>query len=468
MFSNLQKMKTLLYFFFIFISISVFSQEEAITYEQALERMNNQNYALKSAHANKLSHEMERKTMRGLYLPKVSLSATYMKLNEDIGIDISPVTDIYAGFVGTPPNKQLPTNLVLQKEQFGVVGLNFIWPIFTGGKIRAANKAMDANISEALYKIEQAEDKLNTELVERYFGYRLSKKAIELYRESYDAMLLHLDHAKKMEENGMISKAQRLYVEFSASNAKMEWQKSIKQTQTVQEALSNTLGDSIDIQPISELFLIRQIEDVSFFQESAIENNPILKQVESKKMLATQNYNIQRSNYMPTIAVVGNKELIQEDLSHMVPDWFIGVNLSWTIFDGASRGYKVKSAKATINRVEYIQTKAKSDIVTYVNKLYNELQMHIEQFETMTKTYEFANEYLRVQKKAFAEGFATSKDVVDAELTVNKVKIGRMKTMNDYVLSLARLLEISGQPELFLQYSLRVDRESENFPEIIE
>lgn len=459
-------MNKILLLIFILVNFISFGQvSEEITFEQASLRMNKQNYTLKSADANKRSQEMERKTMRGKYLPKVWMSASYVKFNKDIGLDVSPITDAYSGLTGTPAQKQLPTNLVLQKEEFGMVGVNFVWPIFTGGKIRAANKAMDANINEALYKIEQTENKLNTELVERYFGYRLSVKAIDLYKESYDAMLLHLDHARKMEENGMISKAQRLYVEYSVSNAKMEWQKVIKQSQTIKEALSNTIGDSLDVIPVSELFLIKNIEPLEFFQRAAIENNPILKQVQAKKMLANQNYKIQRSNYMPTLAVVGNKELYQESLSHLVPNWFIGVNLKWTLFDGASRTYKVKSAKATIDRVDFIEIKANSDIATYINKLYNELEMHIEQLETMKKTYEFANEYLRVQKKAFAEGFATTKDVVDAELTVNKVKLGRINTMNDYVLSLAKLLEISGQSDLFLAYSKRADREKENFKE---
>ena len=460
--------KTIIYSLLIFLNIHSLVAQESLTFEHAQQRMESRNLSLKSAQSNKKAQEMQRKTMRGLYLPKVSISATYMKLDQDVGLDISPISEAYGNFTGAPANKQLPSTLVLQNEDFTVAGVNFIWPIFTGGKIRSANKAMDANIDDALYKIEQKENELNTELVERYYGYRLSTKAVELYKEAYDAMLIHLDHAQKLEENGMISKAQRLYVEFTTSNAKMEWQKAIKQNNTVKEALNNTLGDSTDIIPISELFLLKNIEPVDFFQQSAIENNPLLKQVNSKKQLAKANYNIKRSDYLPTLALVGNKELYTQDLSHLMPDWFVGVNLSWTVFDGVSRTYKVKSARATMDMVDYIDAKAKSDITTYINKLYNDLQMQVEQLETMEKTYEFANEYLRVQKKAFAEGFATTKEVTDAELTVNKVKIGRAKTMNDYVLSLAKLLEFSGQTNLFLQYSIRADREKEDFPEINE
>ncbi len=456
------------YILIILLNIQLVSAQENLTFEAALQRMENKNLSLKSATANKRAQEMQRKTMRGLYLPKVSISATYLKMDKDIGLDISPISEAYGNLTNAPAGKQLPSTLVLQNEDFSMAGINFIWPVFTGGKIHSANKAMDAKIDESLYKIEQKENELNTELVKRYYGYRLSKKAVNLYKESYDAMLIHLDHAKKMEENGMISKAQRLYVEYSCSNAKMEWQKSIKQANTVKEALSNTLGDSIDVTPISELFILKKIEPVEFFQQSAIKNNPLLKQVSSKKDLARANYNIKRSDYLPTLALVGNKEIYTKNLSHLVPDWFVGVNLSWTIFDGVSRTYKIKSARATMDMVDFIDTKAKSDIATYIYKLYNELEMQVEQLETMGKTFQFANEYLRVQKKAFAEGFATSKDVVDAELVVNKVKIGRIKIMNDYVLTLAKLLEFSGQSQLFLKYSLQDDIEKEDFPKANE
>jgi len=448
---------------FAMLKISIAQNNSALSYEQAIVKMSKNNYALKSTHANKKSQEYSRKSTRGLYFPKLSLSASLVKLDQDVGIDISPLSNALGSAINLPPEKMLPSTLVFQKEKFSMVGVNLLWPVFNGGKIRAANKAMDAKIDDALFSIEQTENELNTELVQRYFGYRLSQKAISLYRESYDAMLLHQHNAKRMLENGIISNSEKLYVDISVSNAKMEWQSSVKQANTILNGLNNTLGDTANVVATTPLFLIKQIKPVSFFQESAIRNNAMLKQVGAKKILAAQNYNIKKSDYYPSVAIVANKEVYHDNLSELVPDWFVGVNLRWTIFDGAARTNKVKAAKETVNMVNYLEMKAKADINTYINKLYNQLVMNVEQFETMEVTYEFATEYLRIQNKSFSEGFATAKDVVDAQLILSKVKIARIKTMNDYVLSLAKLLEASGQPELFLQYSNAEYRETENF-----
>ena len=174
-------------------------------------------------------------------------------------------------------------------------------------------------------------------------------------------------------------------------------------------------------------------------------------------------HHISTSNYLPTVAVVGNKVISDYQLAEIMPNWFVGVNLRWTLFDGMSRTYETKSSRATMDRVEFLETKAQEDISTLINKLYNDLNSNVDQLHDLNTTYKFVVEYERVTQKAFTEGFSTSKDVVDAQLMLNKVKVGRLKIMNDYVLSLAKLLQYSGNPEMFLEYSHQKDREREAF-----
>jgi len=458
--------RILLFSFFISSALSVYSQEitENMTFEEAYQSMTNNNLALKGADSEKKSNEYLRKTTRGLYLPRISLNANYTKFDSDIGVDISAVTGA-AGGIGIVPSGNLltPSKLVIQKEQVAIASIDMIWPIFTGGKIMAANKAMDAKIDEAEFKIDQKKSELNTELVERYYGYRLATRAVDLYQDVLDAMLLHQRDAEKLEENGMISKAQKLYADLSVSKAQAELNHAKNTQNTVAEALKNTIAQNHPVNPTSELFLNDHIEPVEFFINAALENNPLLKEVDSKKELAKQMHNISTSDYLPTVAIVGNKILADYQLSETIPNWFVGVNLRWTLFDGMARSNKALASKATMDRVDFLQAKAKEDISTLVNKLYNDLTSCVDQLNDLNTTYKFAVEYERVTQKAFSEGFATSKDVVDAQLVLNKVKVGRLKIMNDYVLSLAKLLQYSGKPELFLEYSHKEDRERENF-----
>src|SRR5690606_36947058 len=66
---------------------------------------------------------------------------------------------------------------LIQKSQFGTVSAGVTWPLFTGGKINAANAAARIRISEAAQVERQKTGELMSQLVERYFGLALALEA---------------------------------------------------------------------------------------------------------------------------------------------------------------------------------------------------------------------------------------------------------------------------------------------------
>lgn len=65
----------------------------------------------------------------------------------------------------------------------------------------------------------------------------------------------------------------------------------------------------------------------------------------------------------------------------------------------------------------------------------------------------FAGEYLSNKEKLFAEGAATSTDVVDARLHLARLKVDRLQTAYRFTLLLAGLLELCGESAQFPEYS---------------
>ena len=66
---------------------------------------------------------------------------------------------------------------------------------------------------------------------------------------------------------------------------------------------------------------------------------------------------------------------------------------------------------------------------------------------------------MRVRTRAFNEGFASSLDVVDAEMALSRVRIERLRAMYDFDVALASLLEVSGGSEKIDEYRMRSERE---------
>jgi outer membrane protein TolC len=212
------------------------------------------------------------------------------------------------------------------------------------------------------------------------------------------------------------------------------------------------VGDSSDLTPASRLFILKNIEDENFFIAMALRNNPQLQQVDSKRELAATGVKLEKSNYLPTVALTGTYDLANKDLSPYVPDWMVGVGLKWSLFEGTSRYRNLQAAKFKEDQVEQAGLKAEEDIKTVIKKLHQQLGMQVEQLEELDKTLEFAQTYVESRDKAFHEGLSTSTELVDANLLLAKVKIERLQAMYNYDVTLATLVQVCGSPELFLEY----------------
>jgi len=87
------------------------------------------------------------------------------------------------------------------------------------------------------------------------------------------------------------------------------------------------------------------------------------------------------------------------------------------------------------------------------------LMKALEQFEALDASLALAEENLRVRRRGFEEGLATSLDVVDAQLTLSGVHVERLVAAFDFVVALAELLEASGQSDKFEEYRSRAHLE---------
>jgi outer membrane protein TolC len=86
-----------------------------------------------------------------------------------------------------------------------------------------------------------------------------------------------------------------------------------------------------------------------------------------------------------------------------------------------------------------------NDLVrTQVRKEYHDLETAKEQLECLSTSMDLAAENLRLNKLSFNAGAASSIEVIDAELALEKVKMEQMKALYDYDVALVNLLASAG------------------------
>ncbi|WP_372774826.1 TolC family protein [Mangrovibacterium sp.] len=477
---------------------SVFGQEQAqlLSFDQAMQMMLKQNPALLRQKEEIRQKEFEMKSKKGLHLPSVSISAQAVAMSDPLHLDLTPVSEaitplyetlgtygVFSGVANPDPatsslmptlTDELSTQAVrsqlldaaeeiemanwdetIQEENFALVSASFLWPIFTGGKIDGANKAADAEFKISKEELRHTEGLLLTELVTRYYGLVLGLQVVDLRTEMLVSMENHYSDAQKLFENGMIARVELLHSEVARNEAERELKKAKRNVEILRTGLNATLaGDSLPVViPASNLFINPDVAELKAWIDNAKDLNPQLNQIQQKKELVDIKHTIEKNEYLPTIAAMGNYNLVDKDFSPYMPDWMVGVGMRWTLFNGMARKNNLRASETRHNQVAYAEEKANDDLEAYLVKLFHELQMQIEQKDELETTLELAVEYRSSAEKAFNEGFATSTTVVEANTKVMAVKTQRLNVLYQYDVALAYFMQTAGVPEQFIAFS---------------
>ena len=451
-------------------------QGRTLSLEEALEMTLSDNPAIRAAEFNRRAAQQERRAAIGLRMPQIGITGSYAYLGKDIEIDLNnmktPVQNLAGQILqsGMIPSDYIPSisqmlsgamaaswALPLQDRSLGFVGGDVTVPLWMGGKINAANRAARINEQTARSQGIQQRNALVSELVERYYGLALARQVVVVRQQVVDGVRKHLEDAAALEAQGMISRSEKLYVEFKMSEAERDLQNAQSQVETIAAALNSTIGQTDDYQPVTAMFILERIEPLDHFRTLAAERNPLLDQVDQKRRLAYEGVRAQRSSFLPQVVAMGGMSFYDYQVSKVLPRWAVGVGVNFKLFDGLNREYKYSAAKQTVRRVEALQDKAGNDISVLVEKLYNQMENYRTQMASIEASLAFAEEYLKTKNAAFLEGMSSSTDLIDAELNLAKVKTERIEAAYRYAVSLAQLLEAAGISDEFTAYMRRQD-----------
>ena len=451
-------------------------QGRTLSLEEALEMTLSDNPAIRAAEFNRRAAQQERRAAIGLRMPQIGITGSYAYLGKNIEIDLNnmkaPVQNLAGQILqsGMIPSDYIPSisqmlsgamaaswALPLQDRSLGFVGGDVTVPLWMGGKINAANRAARINEQTARSQGIQQRNALVSELVERYYGLALARQVVVVRQQVVDGVRKHLEDAAALEAQGMISRSEKLYVEFKMSEAERDLQNAQSQVETIAAALNSTIGQTDNYQPVTAMFILERIEPLDHFRTLAAERNPLLDQVDQKRRLAYEGVRAQRSSFLPQVVAMGGMSFYDYQVSKVLPRWAVGVGVNFKLFDGLNREYKYSAAKQTVRRVEALQDKAGNDISVLVEKLYNQMENYRTQMASIEASLAFAEEYLKTKNAAFLEGMSSSTDLIDAELNLAKVKTERIEAAYRYDVSLAQLLEAAGISDEFTAYMRRQD-----------
>ncbi|UXI04446.1 TolC family protein [Photobacterium sp. TY1-4] len=438
--------------------------QQAVSFSDAWQAVVSQNDALAAERANVDRARYLQDAARDMYLPQVTAGANYTRLDKAVEIkpsDIAesmPAGDAIAGLAqmaGINPAQidQLFTSRLTDRDVF-TSSLRAIWPIFTGGRITAAQEIAKGQHDEAGFLLAMKQQAKFEDLAKLYFGVAMTQHVLQTRMDVEQGLQKHFEHAKKLEQQGQIAKVERLQAEASYDKARVERQKAARDMEIAQVALTKMLKHSQPVLPSTPLFTNDSLPPMVAFIEKTLADYPGLKILDAKSRQAKGVIDVEKGKYYPEVYLYGNYSLHEDDslAAKTAPDWAVGVGVNIPLLDRSGRSDKVKAAHSAVTQVNYLRAQAEQDLSVLVEKTYREAMQALEEYQGLASSLSLASENLRMREKAFSQGLSTSLDVVDAELYLASVRTQRSAAAYQYVISLSRLLAVSGEINRFNQY----------------
>lgn len=439
------------------LSFPSLSQANPLTYQGAEDRLLQASAAIAASAAETDRHQLALDATDGLYLPRLSLHVTPVSYSKTVTVNPNEILH------GTPltsglPNLPIP-NLDLTARATGVREFAAVdWLLYSGGKVQGERDSLRGNVRQAEAEALQTRNDLGTTLVERYFGLALAERVLAVRNNVLAGLSEHRDQAMKLEKAGLISKAERLHAEVAFDDARRQQRKAQSDRDLAARALQSLLDMDDLPAPSSALFVSSQpLPDLKKFQADARKSNPVFAQLAARRDQAQGAGTVARSGWKPQVAVFGAYQFNRDALSLIEPDWVVGMDVSFALFDHIDRSKAVQATERLSDRIRLLEKDAGDQIDLLVEKRYRETETAREQYLLLDSSEALAMENLRLRTLAFREGQSTSLDVVDAELMLAKARTERAAMAYDFDLALSRLLAASGASGDFRNYLAQAD-----------
>lgn len=304
-------------------------------------------------------------------------------------------------------------------------GISLTQPIYMGGKIRAYNviTKFAEDLAQQQHNIALQEVVYNADAA---YWQAISLVAKKKLAQSYLDLLKKMDEdVQKMIQQGVATKADGLTVSVKLNEAEM--------TMTKVEnglALSKMLLCQICGLPLqTELTLADEnIEDIQTLRvdnveanaEVAFNNRPELKSLELATKMYEKKVAIIRSEYLPTVAFLGNYVATNPSLLNGFETkfkgmWNVGFLVKVPIWHWNEGSNKIKAAKTDQNIARYQYEEAREKIELQVNQAIFKVNEAQKKLAMSEKNRDKADENLRYAQLGFREGVIATSNLLEAQ-----------------------------------------------------
>ncbi|HNS32191.1 MAG TPA: TolC family protein [bacterium] len=404
-----------------------FAGSRVITLEEAVETALSNNLEITAGEEKILQAEYEKREARTFFLPRVSSSFSYTRMNEARE---------------TMGMKVMDANLYN-------LGITLLHPLYTGGKLDAVYGQAKENVKRSGYEQEAVMQNLAAETKKGYFSILKAMKGVETALKQKEMAQEHLRKTELLFREGMVTKIDVLKTEVFLS----EIEQAILKTNNSVSLAKAGLGFLLNM-PLSEQFDVEDIldaqkekHDLEHWTGLSYENRPEIKQMESISRIYGYNTEIEKSSRRPQVSLLSSYNFQKGSVSPVDKwdnSWNIGLAVELDVWNWGETRERIEKTIHAKREIDTQYELLKKAIELEVKSAYLNLETASQQIETSKKSLEKAQENLRVANLLYGEGMSNTTDVLDAQADLAAAMGSYHQSLYDYQIAYAELEKSAG------------------------
>lgn len=397
--------------------------------------------------------KIDQKLAKAVFLPKLTFNANYMRLNDDLTFDddtqnllIATQKLLIKEAVGIPFNDPFPENIPLteitnlQDKNILKSSVDLDWVLFSGLEVTNAIKASKHKEASLNYIGIAEKDKIALKIIEAYDKLALvyaSKRVLNTSETYLDEQEYYV---KKAIENGLATPIGRKKIELAQQQLAAKQLDFNHNKTLLVEVLHQLTGENR-----GSLYLLNPIlHSFSIDSLSSTEKRNEVKALEEAKKATLYKAKMEKSNFIPKLALKGHYEFIEDDLSLLDPKWYVGAGIKWNVFDG--RQSWLKSEKSKIESQKYREQIEDANEMIALSIIKAELtyESSLQNIKIIQKEIELASDTYDMIDKQYKNNLVSINDVLDALNDVEKANFKLQESFFNQRRAVTDLLHAKG------------------------
>ncbi len=333
-------------------------------------------------------------------------------------------------------NFQLPTSMFLgSSNKTGSINtssgqFSVSQTIFNRDVLLASSTASDLRKQAEQTTIE---NKINVivNVSKAYYAVLLSQNQIDLAKQDIARLEQSLTDAYNQYEGGIVDKTDYMQATIALNNAKAELRQNEEQLKISYANLKELMGypPNGEIQLNYDMTKMENDIGIDTSETLNYQNRIEYKLLQTQKQLQDANLNYYKWSFIPSLSAFGeyNLNFQNNQLSNLYnqnyPNSYVGVQLSFPIFQGGRRIHQIEQANLELKLIDYDKSSLESSIYTEYTQALANYKSNLNNFQVQKNNIKMAKEVYDIIELQYKSGVKTYLDVITAETNLRSTQV---------------------------------------------